>query len=96
MLLEIPYKAGDTISLKLSTGEEIVARLDTESSEAYTVKKPMVLIANEKGLGLAPFMYSVNPDGKFILNASTVTCMGKTEGEIAKQYTATTSNIVTP
>ena len=93
MLIETPHKVGDTVSLKLSTGEEIVARLDAESSESYTVKKPMVLIANEKGLGLAPFMYSVSPDGKFVLNASTVTCIGKTEGEIAKQYTATTSGI---
>tara|TARA_B100000780_G_scaffold245772_1_gene189974 strand:- start:1257 stop:1547 length:291 start_codon:yes stop_codon:yes gene_type:complete len=93
MLLEIPYKAGDIVSLKLSTGEELVSRLDTEDAKTYTVKKPMVLIANEKGLGLAPFMYSVSPDGKFVLNASTVTCIGKTEGEIAKQYTATTSGI---
>ena len=95
MLIETPHKVGDIVSLKLSTGEEIVSRLDAESSESYTVKKPMVLIANEKGLGLAPFMYSVSPDGKFVLNANTVTCIGKTEGEIAKQYTATTSNIVT-
>jgi len=95
MLIETPHKVGDTVSLKLSTGEEIVARLDAETAEAYTVKKPMVLIANEKGLGLAPFMYSVSPDGKFVLNANTVTCVGKTDGEIAKQYTATTSGIVT-
>ena len=95
MLIETPHKIGDTISLKLSTGEELVARLEEETPQSYTVKKPMVLIANDKGLGLAPFMYSVNPDGKFVFNANTVTCMGKTDGEIAKQYTATTSGIVT-
>jgi len=95
MLIETPHKIGDTISLKLSTGEELVARLEEETPQSYTVKKPMVLIANDKGLGLAPFMYSVNPDGKFVVNATTVTCMGKTDSEIAKQYTATTSGIVT-
>ncbi len=93
MLLEIPYKAGDTISLKLSTGEEIVARLDTESSDSYTVKKPMVLIMQEQGLGLAPFMFSVSPDGKFVLQANSVLCMAKTESEISKQYTKQTSGI---
>ena len=31
MLIEAPYKIGDVVSLKLSSGEEIVARLDTES-----------------------------------------------------------------
>jgi hypothetical protein len=31
MLLETPYKNGDTISLKLSSGEEILGRLDSET-----------------------------------------------------------------
>ena len=57
MLIDIPYKVGDTVSLKLISGEEIVARLENEQSANYTLKKPMVLIAQEKGLGLAPFMF---------------------------------------
>ena len=56
----------------------------------------MVLIANEKGLGLAPFMFSVSPDTKFTFNGDSVTCVGKTEGEISKQYIATTTGIVQP
>jgi hypothetical protein len=55
----------------------------------------MVLIAQTEGLGLAPFMFSVNPDGKFMLRADTVSCVAKTQEEISKQYTATTSGIVT-
>ena len=95
MLVEIEFKKGDTVSLKLASGEEIVGHFNQRVTGGYELIKPMVLIANEKGLGLAPFMYSVSPDGKFVLNANTVTCVGKTDGEIAKQYTATTSGIVT-
>ena len=94
MLIETPYKVGDTISLKLSSGEEIVARMDGEDSEYYTLKKPMVLVMQEKGLGLAPFMFGVNPEGKFVLQAHAVSCVAKTEADIAKQYLATTSGIV--
>lgn len=93
MLIETPYKNGDTVSLKLSSGEEIVARLEDETDTKYTLKKPMVLIAQAEGLGLAPFMFSVSPDAKFYLNATSVSCVSKTESEIAKQYTASTSNI---
>ena len=53
----------------------------------------MVLIAQQQGLGLAPFMFSVSPDGKFVLNSSAVSCVAKTEQEISKQYTAQTSGI---
>ena len=45
----------------------------------------MVLIAQEKGLGLAPFMFSVNPDGKFLLRTNSVSCVSKTQDEISKQ-----------
>jgi hypothetical protein len=93
MLIEAPYKVGDVVSLKLSSGEEIVARLEEETTTKFTLKKPMVLIMQQQGLGLAPYMYSVSPDAKFDILATTVSCVAKTEPEIAKQYTASTSNI---
>ena len=93
MLIDIPYKVGDTVSLKLISGEEIVARLENEQSANYTLKKPMVLIAQEKGLGLAPFMFSVSPDGKFVMQSNAVSCIAKTESAIADQYIETTTGI---
>jgi hypothetical protein len=93
MLLDAPYKKSDIISLKLSSGEEIVARLEEEGTEYYSLKKPMVLIAGEKGLGLAPFMFSVSPDGKFSITKTSTSCIAKTEVEIAKQYTAQTTGL---
>ena len=93
MLIEAPYKEGDTVSFKLSSGEEIVARLEKETANEFTVKKPMVLIAQQEGLGLAPFMFSVSPDAKFNLQQTSISCIAKTEGEIAKQYTQQTSGI---
>ena len=93
MMIETPYKVGDTVSLKLSSGEEIVGRLDDESTTKFTLKKPMVLIMGAEGLGLAPYMYIVSPDAKFQLLAATVSCIAKTETDIAKQYVSTTSSI---
>jgi hypothetical protein len=93
MLIETPYKAGDTVSLKLSSGEEIVARLEEETATRFVLNKPMVLIMQQQGMGLAPFMFSVSPNTKFNILATTVSCVAKTEAELAKQYTASTSNI---
>ena len=93
MLIETPYKVGDTVSFELSSGEEILGRLEAEDAKGYTVHKPMVLIAQQQGLGLAPFMFSVSPDAKFVLQATSVSCIAKTEAEIGKQYTSQTSGI---
>ena len=93
MLIETPYKVGDTVSFKLSSGEEILGRLEAEDAKGYTLHKPMVLIAQQQGLGLAPFMFSVSPEAKFVIQATAVSCIAKTEDEIGKQYTAQTSGI---
>ena len=53
----------------------------------------MTMVAQQSGLGLAPFMFSVSPDGKFMLQSNAVSCIAKTEKEISNQYTAQTSGI---
>ena len=93
MLIEAPYKVGDNVSFKLNSGEEIIGRLEAEDAKGYTLKKPMVLIAQQQGLGLAPFMFGVSPDAKFVLQSHAVSCLAKTEDEISKQYTSQTSGI---
>ena len=93
MIIETPHKVGDTVSFKLNSGEEIIARLDAQDDKAYTLHKPMVLIMQQQGMGLAPFMFSVSPDAKFKLQSHAVGCIAKTEAELAKQYTAQTSGI---
>jgi len=95
MLIETPYKIGDTVSFKLASGEEILGRLEAEDDKTFTLHKPMVLIMQQEGLGLAPFMFSVSPDSKFVLRASSVSCLAKTQDEIGKQYTAQTTGILT-
>jgi hypothetical protein len=93
MLIEIPYRTGDIVSFKLSSGEEILGRLEAEGDKTFTVLKPMVLIMGQQGLGLAPFMFSVSPDAKFTLRKGSVSCVAKTQDDIAKQYTAQTTGI---
>jgi hypothetical protein len=95
MLIETPYKNGDTVSFKLTSGEEIIARLDSEEEKSFSLSKPMVMVVQQEGMGLAPFMFSVNPDGKFFLQSSSVACIAKTEEEISKQYLSQTSGIAT-
>jgi hypothetical protein len=93
MLLNIPYKAGDCISVKLSSGEEIIGRLEEESGDKLVVSKPMMITATQEGLGLAPFMFSVSANAKFVLSTANVLCAVKSEDEFAKQYLENTTGI---
>lgn len=93
MLIETPYKEGDVVSLKLSSGEEVVGRLEKEDTKSYVLNKPMMLTATQQGVGLAPFMFTVGADTKFNINMATVVCIAKTEKEAASQYVQTTTGL---
>lgn len=93
MLIETPYKANDTITLKTLTGEEIIARYVEETETTITVSKPMVLMASQQGIGLGPFAFSVSPDKNYKLNKGTLVFIHATDDEIGKQYIESTSDI---
>lgn len=93
MLIETPYKNGDTVSLKLTSGEEVIARLEEEKDTVFVLHKPMALVAGQQGIGMAPFMFSVSPDAKFNLQAHAVSCIAKTEKDLASQYTQQTTGL---
>jgi len=89
----MPYKVGDTVSVKLTSGEELVAKLEDETSDKVVLHKPMSLTATQQGIGLAPFMFTVSPDAKLNINVRNVICMSKTVDEMAKQYISSSTGI---
>ena len=93
MLIELPYKEGDTVSVKLGSGEELISRLEKEDASSVVLSKPMMVVANQQGLGLAPFMFTINSDAKIKINTTNVLCIVKTEESMAKQYISSTSGI---
>lgn len=93
MIIETPYKATDTVTLKTTAGEEIVARFVEENDKTITVLKPMAIMATQQGIGLGPFTFTINPDSKVAINKANLLLVHKTDDEMAKQYVNSTSNI---
>jgi len=93
MLLDVPYKQNDIISLKLTSGEEVIGRFENESSTAVVVAKAMSLSINQQGVGLTPYMFSVDLDNSFKINTSHIISIVKTTKEIASAYMQQTSGL---
>ena len=62
MLVASNYKKGDVITIKLSTGEELVTRLEKDGVDALEVVKPTVLTLNPQDgkVMLIPWLMSVD------------------------------------
>jgi len=92
MLIQKPIAENDVITLKLITGEEVMATLVNNDGDTVTVKRPSTIASNGQGMGIIPWMMTSRAE-KVDINKSAVIAMSLTEEEIAKAYTETTSNI---
>lgn len=93
MIVETPYKATDTVTIKTTGGEEVVSRFVEEDDKTITVEKPMAIMATQQGIGLGPFSFTINPDARVKINKSAVLVVHKTDAEMAKQYVSSTTGI---
>ena len=56
MLISKGVSKGEVITLKLTSGEEIVAKLTEETDSYYKLSKPMVIGMGPSGPGLMPYL----------------------------------------
>jgi hypothetical protein len=96
MLLNI-RKPGDTVSLKMSSGEEIIGTYKSDDATSYVIDKPVSLTAGPNGKpALVPYLMTVKPQNArdIAFNKSLVVCVANTEKELATQYSSAMSGIV--
>jgi len=86
MLIQEQYKVGDVISIKLSSGEEMIARFEEENDRDVIVAKPYILIAAQNGMALAPYMFTVAPETKIRLKINNVICIVKSAKDASNMY----------
>jgi len=78
--------ANDTVSIKLMSGEEIVARFIEHDSDYITVQRPMAIVNLPSGVGLGPFIFTVPQHGEYKIVKNNVVTWAKTEVNMAKKY----------
>jgi hypothetical protein len=93
MLISKGVAVGEVITLKLTSGEELVAKLTEETDAHYKLSRPMVIGMGQQGPGLMPYLFTVHPDKDVKLSKSTVTVAEATDETFAKQFLETTSGI---
>ena len=74
MLLEV-IKEGEIVSVRLSTGEELVAVLkkdDMDSKGSMKLSKPLIVGRSESGFGLMPYMMTVSPESTTLMQQDIV------------------------
>lgn len=93
MLIDKGVSEGSVVTIKLTSGEEIVAKLVEDAALYYKLSKPMVIGMGPKGPGLMPYLFTVAPDKDIKLFKNTVTVVEATDKAFADQFIEQTTGI---
>lgn len=93
MLIDKGISAGEVVTIKLISGEEMLARYVEENDKQYKLNKPMVLSMGPQGMGMIPFAITVDMEKEVKLNRSAVIAIEPTEKQFADAYVQNTTGI---
>jgi hypothetical protein len=93
MLISKGIAEGEVVTLKLITGEEIIGKLGEDNATYYLIEKPLTLVAGPKGLGLQPWLFTVDAEKSIKFPKDKVMACETTMAEMAKNYLQGTTGI---
>lgn len=93
MLIDKGITPGEVVTIKLTSGEEIISKLVDDGPMFYKLSKPMVLSAGPQGMGLIPYLITVNPDKEIKMFKSSVITIEATDKQFADVYVQQTTGI---
>lgn len=79
-------KIGQIISMKLTSGDEVVGKVSGQTAEGITLSKPVILAASRDGLAMVPFMMTADPDGEYLFKTNNIMCVVNTNQQVSDAY----------
>jgi hypothetical protein len=88
-------ETNEVYSFKLSSGEELVAKVVSIGDNTIELSEPLSVAPNAQGMGLIPSMFTSEKDKNITLNTSTVTMYAETADNLRIKYIEATTGITT-
>lgn len=93
MLIDKGVAVGEVITIKLTSGEELVAKLIEDQIMHYKLAHPMVIAMSPKGPALMPYLFTVSPDKEIRIAKAVVVVIEATDKQFANQFIQQTTGI---
>ncbi len=93
MLIDKGVTEGEVITIKLTSGEEIIGKLVEDGPMFIRMSKPLVVGMSPQGPALMPYLFTVSPDKDIKLHKSSIVVTEATEKTFADQYIQNTTGI---
>ena len=87
---------GQTLTIKVTSGEELVAKVVEIEGQYVVLSNPVSIIPSQRGVGLQPSMFTADPDSLVRINTNNVTLYAPTEDGVKMKYIEAITGIKVP
>ena len=96
MLVTSKYDKDDTITFKLTNGDEIVAKIVEDNDQAFVVSKPCTVMPSQQGIGLIQSLFTSELNKNISIDKRHVMMSAPTLKDVEEHYVKTTTGIYVP
>jgi hypothetical protein len=89
-------KDGDLVTLKLTSGEEVIGKFTGKADSYISIEKALVLMQGPQGLAFGTFFSTAKQDEAFNLFTDKLITIAHVNDKIADEYNRVFSPIKTP
>lgn len=87
------YGEGDIVSFKLVNGDEIVAKIVENQTDAWVLSKPCTVLPSPKGIGLVQSLFTADQNKNITIKDQHVIMHCESVKEISNYYFEVTTGI---
>ena len=84
------------VTIKLDSGEEVIAKFVVDLEKYVTIVKPLVIMMSPQGLAFGTWVATMDQDKDINISSDHIISMGITNSKVQTEYTNATSSIKTP
>jgi hypothetical protein len=86
-------EAGNTYTMRMGYGEEIVAKIVSINTDTYTLSKPVAVVPGQQGIQLMNSLFTADPEAEVTVNKSSVAMIAPVREDVGDSYLEATTGI---
>jgi hypothetical protein len=94
--MKIKAEAGKVCTLKLNSGEELIAKITAVEEQFLSVENPVSVAPGPQGMGLVPSLFTADHANDVTINMNSVAMVAETEDGVRMKYLEATTGIKVP
>ena len=94
--MQIALTPNQVYTIKLNSGEELVAKVTQAVGDFITIEEPVSIAPTQQGMQMIPSIFTADPKGEFKLNTNSIAMYAETDDNIKDKYLEATTGIKVP